>query len=404
MSLLTRARWAVADFASYLRTSRRSRRSGYAYLLVVFLAAGLMIQSQRVLQNIKTERQRERDKELIWRGRQYIRAIRLYYRKTGHYPQAIDDLQKGLPELHFLRASAYKNPMDKDEGIWRMIYVNGTGQIIGSVRYATLQQMAMMVMNHGQMPQQGAVPGQPGATGQPGQVGVPASSLPGASATTSDTSSQQSGQDASKPPAPKDPCAINSFPAPAAGLPGVPGQPGQNPAVPGAPPANGASPDNTSANNSVSSANGQAAGQNSNSQNQQSSGQPNGLSQGNGFGQPIVQLQPTGPVTGPVLGAFFTGVAPTAGTDNKCSVKGYEGSFNYKSWEFIWNPVLDQLKAQQQQMNAAGGSQPGQNVGAGQAGASTNPTSSPGSSPVGPTQSNPQFGPSPTSNPGSPQQ
>src|SRR6202034_3547828 len=60
------------------------------------------------------------------------------------YPQTLDDLEKGLPELHFLRYAALKDPMNTDDGSWRFIYVNNGGQIIGSVRYASLQQMAFL--------------------------------------------------------------------------------------------------------------------------------------------------------------------------------------------------------------------------------------------------------------------
>ena len=42
--------------------------------------------------------------------------------------------------------------MKKDDGAWRFIYVNAAGQIIGSVKYATLQQMAIMDMNGGKIP------------------------------------------------------------------------------------------------------------------------------------------------------------------------------------------------------------------------------------------------------------
>ena len=117
------------------------------------------------MENILTTGRRQREEEMIWRGQQYVRAIRLYYRKTGHYPSTLDDLKKGMPELHFLRYAAYKDPMKTDdERAWRFIYVNAAGQIIGSVRYATLQQMAILDMNGGKIPgvKQGDQSDQPG--------------------------------------------------------------------------------------------------------------------------------------------------------------------------------------------------------------------------------------------------
>jgi hypothetical protein len=56
------------------------------------------------------------------------------------------------------------------------------------------------------------------------------------------------------------------------------------------------------------------------------------------------QLQPTGPVDGPVLGAFITGVAGGNHYDSP-SVKVYKGGKTYQQWEFIWNPLEDQARA-----------------------------------------------------------
>jgi hypothetical protein len=67
-------------------------------------------------------------------------------------------------------------------------------------------------------------------------------------------------------------------------------------------------------------------------------------------------LQPTGPVDGPVIGAFITGVGSKV---DKPSVKIYRGGKKYKDWEFIWNPLEDQAQAMQQGLNNVQ-QQPGQ--------------------------------------------
>lgn len=135
--------------------------------------------------NVLTEGRRLREQEAIWRGKQYVRAIRLYYQKNGKYPSSIEDLTKpNATGVHFLR-KAYKEPMNKDDGSWRLIYVTGSGQLVGSVHYHTLQEMAVAAAFAGQLPgsaaglagqlfgqvnqNQNQTPGaQPGATGQPG--------------------------------------------------------------------------------------------------------------------------------------------------------------------------------------------------------------------------------------------
>lgn len=249
--------------------ARRPSESGYALLMALGLVLVMVIASQVVLRNMATQGRRQREEEMIWRGRQNVRAIRLYYHKTGHYPQTVEELQKGLPELHFLRLAAYQDPMNRPEGAWRMIYVNAAGQIIGSVRYATLQQMAMMDMNVGQLPA--------GAGGAPPGPGAPLG-------------------------------------GPGGGTGNAPGMAQNPPAGPGT-----------------------------------ALGQP---------GASGSQPQPTGPVDGPVLGAFLSGVGGGSKTDRP-SLKVYHGGKKYGDWEFIWNPLEDQARAVQQGL-APQGAQPGQ--------------------------------------------
>src|SRR5215510_11780770 len=114
--------------------SRKPREQGYALLMVIFLTTMLLILATMAAPNIKTEGQREKEKEMIWRGRQYARGIKLYYRKFGRFPTSIDDLIKPqVGSLRFMR-QAYKDPMNTQDGAWRLIYVGPAGQLIGSLR------------------------------------------------------------------------------------------------------------------------------------------------------------------------------------------------------------------------------------------------------------------------------
>src|SRR6516165_7880473 len=94
---------------------RHSGERGYAMLMALSLTMMILIASTAMIANLRIEGRRQREDEAIWRGTQYARAIRLYFHKTGHYPQTIEDLQKGLPQLHFLR-QAYKDPLNKSDG------------------------------------------------------------------------------------------------------------------------------------------------------------------------------------------------------------------------------------------------------------------------------------------------
>ena len=141
-----------------------------------------------------------------------------------------------------------------------------------------------------------------------------------------------------------------------------------------------------------------------------------------GQSTPLAQLKPTGPVSGPVLGAFIDGVGSTV---DKASLKVYKGGKKYKDWEFIWNPIEDQAAALQQGLNPGTGAagtgilpgqqnqpgQPGQPIGTGAAGTGI-PGNAPTSSPSGtsgadgtngPGTQPPPFGPGPQPSPEPPQ-
>jgi hypothetical protein len=114
-------------------TVARAQR-GFALMLVMFLSTLMLISVMVAAPYIRTERQREKEEEMIWRGKQYVRGIKLYYRKRGRFPTSMDDLTKPkLGSIRFMR-QAYKDPMNTGDGSWRMIYVGPSGQLIGSLK------------------------------------------------------------------------------------------------------------------------------------------------------------------------------------------------------------------------------------------------------------------------------
>jgi hypothetical protein len=438
--------------------SRHSEESGFAFLMALGMMLILLAASLVILQNFVTEGKRTQEEETIWRGEQYARAVRLYYHKMGHYPQTMDDLQKGGLQLHFLR-QAYKNPMNKTDGTWRFIYVNAAGQIIGSVRYATLQQMVLIDQYAGLLP--GAAPTSP----MPGQIGVSAASLVSGSGSGANSQQLQSVLSGILSSVPSNPDtgngATSSQPqsdtsqsgtaqsgtlqsgSPASSSNQLNGQlpPGISPdqvtqLVQSGQLPPGITPDMVTAylqsgqlppgitqdqvnqftqnlQNPQSQQNPQTPDNSQNPQNPAQSSQssfgpaPSGQSGPLSFGSssatqpgqsgaavnPLLLMKPTGPVDGPVLGGFLTGVACT--TDIK-SIKVYRRGKKYQEWEFIWNPLEDALAAAQQTMGSPQGVLgPGQTGGApasgtpggGMGGNGSNPF---GNSPMPPTSPGPQ--------------
>ena len=115
-------------------TSARNKQGGYALLLVVFLLALVAVGTMFISLRVYTQGQREKEQEMIWRGKQYTRGIKLYYRKLGRFPTSMDDLVKPkVGSLRFMR-QAYKDPMNKEDGSWRLIYVGPAGNLIGSLK------------------------------------------------------------------------------------------------------------------------------------------------------------------------------------------------------------------------------------------------------------------------------
>ena len=149
------------------RAARRSER-GYILLLMVFFAALLTIAAMAVAPSVLTEGRRQREKEMIWRGQQYTRGVKLYYRKLGHFPTSLDDLTKPKTgSLRFMR-EAYKDPMNKEDGSWRLIYVGANGQLIGSLK----------------PPQNLQIPGAPGFGTSAASVATASNGLTAGSGTT----------------------------------------------------------------------------------------------------------------------------------------------------------------------------------------------------------------------------
>jgi hypothetical protein len=177
------------------RIPRRSER-GYALLFVIFMVATLMTFAVVGSLSIKTQGQREKEDELAWRGNQYVRAIRLFYRKNGRFPKTMDELTAvHTDQPNFLR-KAYKDPMNKADGSWRLIYLLPNGQLQGSVMHTQLQGAMPIAGPLGGPPPASGAPttGIGGTTGQPSTFGTgtqqpPSTTQPGTSGQSSQSTS-----------------------------------------------------------------------------------------------------------------------------------------------------------------------------------------------------------------------
>ncbi|MGH9742047.1 MAG: type II secretion system protein, partial [Candidatus Acidiferrum sp.] len=72
----------------------RKKQDGYALMIVIFITTLILIGAMSISLRVLTEGRRQKEQEMIWRGNQYVRGIKLYYQKFGRFPTSLDDLTK----------------------------------------------------------------------------------------------------------------------------------------------------------------------------------------------------------------------------------------------------------------------------------------------------------------------
>jgi type II secretory pathway pseudopilin PulG len=93
--------------------------AGYLLLAVVVMVALMLIALSVAAPVVTRELRRDKEVESEHRAEQYVRAIRLYYRKSGGYPPSIEALGKSN-NIRFLRQK-YVDPLT-GKSDWRMIH------------------------------------------------------------------------------------------------------------------------------------------------------------------------------------------------------------------------------------------------------------------------------------------
>jgi hypothetical protein len=357
-------------------TTRRAPacEDGYALMMVVFFTALLLIATMVAAPRILLEGKREKEKEMIWRGHQYVRGVKLYYRKMGRFPTSIDDLTKPKTgSLRFMR-QAYKDPMNGEDGSWRLIYVGPAGQLIGSLKPPQSLQLpkggaglgtsasSLATNSTGQSSGSSAFGSSSGfgsfgssaANAGSSAGAAPGSGAPGAASPTG------GGGSTTQPGAQQNPDSQNSQPnaqsnaqggAPNGGQPGQPGQGGATTSPDGSQPA---------------------------------STDASGAASSDAMSTPQA-INPTS--TSAIIGGNIIGVGSKVSAR---SVIVYEKAKNYRLFEFIWDPSKDTTIAGQAPLQTGTGL--GQNIGTnpstfGQQPGATNPNqgqpNTPGNSPQG---------------------
>jgi type II secretory pathway pseudopilin PulG len=105
--------------------ARAQGQAGYILLAVLLLITLMLIALSVELPRISQQIKRDKEDELVKRGKEYATAIKKYYHKAGTYPVSLEQLED-TNHIRFLR-KRYKDPINP-EGEWRLIHV-GEAQI-----------------------------------------------------------------------------------------------------------------------------------------------------------------------------------------------------------------------------------------------------------------------------------
>ena len=384
---------------------RRQNEGGYALLLVFALAAAVAVKFYLEIPRVAFEAQRNKEGMLVERGEQFIRAIRLYYRKNQKWPQNLDELEKSQ-ETRYLR-KRYKDPMTGEDE-WRLVHVDGAGQFTDSLVHKRPGEgegeekgpslLASRVQGIGSSATIIDLPGEAGSNNPALQRRASDRLIPGAQGGEGGQDASQQGDGSPKPGegVPVPPQGAPGQPSvPATGQPANPQSPGQAPVrapqtgaagQPGQPGQPGQSGSTSGFGMGGSFGFGSNSSQSSGAANtgaQQGNFQQGGFAaagSGNSQGSPNQALRminqiltaprqgQQGSQGGMMGGARGTGVAAgiggLAGVASKKDMEGillYNEQSNYKKWEFVYD-----LSKEMASKGMTGGPQQGGAQGQGQ--------------------------------------
>ena len=147
----------------------RSSQSGYVLLALMLtmtlILVALSIEAPRIAQQIK----REKEEELIHRGKDYATAVKRFVHKNGgRYPASVEQLEN-TNHIRFLRKK-YVDPMTGDSD-WKMVHVGEAQVKIPTTNPSGNQSGSTGTLNTNPLGGSGNTGGLTGGTGQNGGTG-----------------------------------------------------------------------------------------------------------------------------------------------------------------------------------------------------------------------------------------
>jgi type II secretory pathway pseudopilin PulG len=110
------------------KATKQNNNAGYALIGMMGVMMFALILTTAAAPKLKSESQREKEEEMLWRGQQIATALQRYQAVRGTFPTNLKDLVKGIDlgtkKMRFLRPSALCDPMTPctpGESNWRTI-------------------------------------------------------------------------------------------------------------------------------------------------------------------------------------------------------------------------------------------------------------------------------------------
>lgn len=113
-------------------TPRGDPRGGYVLVALLASSAIMLAALALTVPRMAVQAQRVKEETLVYRGKQYQRAIELYFRAHKKYPEEIDDLEE-TEGVRYLR-KRYKDPLTGEDE-WRLIRMGANGRFKDSLIY-----------------------------------------------------------------------------------------------------------------------------------------------------------------------------------------------------------------------------------------------------------------------------
>lgn len=109
------------------RGEARSEEAGYTLVALMVAISVMAIFLGVAVQTWTFQMRREKEAELIFRGEQYVEAIRLFKKKYGRYPMSLKEIWEAKPRV--IRKK-WKDPIT-DSYNWGLVFLGQGGNQIG---------------------------------------------------------------------------------------------------------------------------------------------------------------------------------------------------------------------------------------------------------------------------------